>query len=370
MKVDFYDLINTTGDKPKRWDIGDGCETDNLVTKGKAIAKRLLMICNLKRIHWNVGEHLHFQAVSLIKRIECGADVIDIAWLYNPDDPAFRKTGITPDNYQYHLSKLLPLAYVNPYFGSFTLTDSLDTLKLESYEHIFPSLDVVLKKTKIWKMPIIEDFYKSNGFIPHLSCREGLLLWARSFFELRGIVYPVVIHLRKSFSGKRNSSFDTWMKFFRFCRTKKSWKGQPLRAVTFIVIGTRQEIYPPLREIGNVVFSKDYNTNIEQDCALIQSSLMFMGGPSGPNIMAIYGSIPYLIFNFQMAYEYAEGRVFQYPWQTSLQKLIWARETVNSLIEEFTQFMGKIDLAEWKKSHAEPSLPKLKRVGRVRPEDW
>ena len=215
-RADFYNIVNINGDGPKRWDIDNRRDpNDGLPTEEKPMDKRLLMICNLERIHWNVGEHLHFQTVSLIKRIECGADVIDIAWLYNSDRPAFKKTGITSDNYEFHLSKLLPLAYVNPYLGSFTLTDSLDTLKLDDYKYIFPSLDIVKKKTKIWKMPIIENFYRSKGFIPHVSCREGLLLWARSFFEIRKIIFPVVVHLRKSFSANRNSAFHVWGKFFR-----------------------------------------------------------------------------------------------------------------------------------------------------------
>ena len=137
----------------------------------------------------------------------------------------------------------------------------------------------------------------------------------------------------------------------------------------------RQEIDPSFRKFDNVIFSKDYNTNIEQDCALIQSSLMFMGGPSGPNLMAIYGGVPYLIFNFQMSFEYAAGRTFQWPWQSPLQKLIWKRETASSLADEFTCLMGKIDLSGWRKRHDLNSVkhlnfPKLKRVGRVRPEDW
>jgi hypothetical protein len=268
------------------------------------------------------------------------------------------------------LSKLLPLAYVNPYLGSFTLTDTLGTVKTEGYEHIFPPLDVVLEKTKVWKMPRVEDFYAGNGYIPYLSCSEGMLLWARSFFEVRGIIHPVVVHLRASFTSRRNSSYDVWMNFFRFCRNRRIGKKYPLRGITFIVIGTRQEIDPRFRKIGNVVFSKDYNTTVEQDCALIQSSLMFMGGPSGPGCMALYGGIPFLLFNFRMSFEYAAGRIFQYPWQTPLQKLIWMRETVKSLIGEFTQLISRIDFPGWKEKHIKPSLHILKRQRREKPDDW
>ena len=341
--------------------------------------RRLLAINDLETIHWNVGEHIFFQEQTLIERIKCEADIIDIVWIYNPSSPAFGKTGVTKDNYHYYLSKLLPIAQINIYLGSFTLTDSLGVLGAERYEHVFPSLDIVKAKEKIFKWPIIKDFYDNHRFIPYISCKEGMLLWARSFFELRGIIFPVVVHLRRSErNSRRNSNFDVWMKFFIFCCSKKKW-----RHVTFVIIGTRQEIDPRLRRIGNVIFAKDYNTTIEQDCALIQSSLMFMGGPNGPGSFPVCGNIPYLFFNYSMPsqknldFQFIKDSPtsdYQWPWHTSLQKLIWVPETIDSLIEEFGHLVSNVDFSEWRKKHAEkyiePNFPKLKRMHRQKPDDW
>jgi len=47
------------------------------------------------------------------------------------------------------------------------------------------------------------------------------------------------------------------------------------------------------------MISRDVCETVEQDLALVQISLMFLGTVSGPKIMAILGDLPYLIYGFR-----------------------------------------------------------------------
>ena len=214
-------------------------------------------------------------------RIEHNVDKIDIVWLCDPKNPARGSgQGITPNNYHYHLSTLLPLAHVNPHLGSFMLMDSQQLLEsyilanLHRYYVWPPFKDYVAKRwTFTQYFNAIQKFYAERGFIPHLSCKPAMVMWAHLFIEreVRPNL-PIVVHLRKSRAGfpRRNANLESWLEFFTFCTAEFS-------NVRFIVIGGREEIAPSLRGLGNLIFSKDYGTTVEQDLALMQASIMFLG---------------------------------------------------------------------------------------------
>lgn len=146
--------------------------------------KRLLSICDFRAIPYTVGEILWFQAFTMMLREERGVDKIDIIWLCDPENPARADQGITPENYQYHLSSLLPLAHINPHLGCFLLMDSprvVETYVRENahrYCHIEPRFvdyETQRRTYKEWYRRIVE-FHAKRGFIPHLSCKPGMLL--------------------------------------------------------------------------------------------------------------------------------------------------------------------------------------------------
>lgn len=300
-------------------------------------------------------------------RIEYNADKVDIVWIINPDEPAFAKTAITKENYYYYLSKLLPIAHINPYLGSFMLMDSIEMLESfvsansERYIAIAPSLERVRKRERV-HIRFLE-FYNKYGFLPFLSCQKGMLLWALSFLEQKGITYPVVVHLRKSLvRPHRNSDFNSWLEFFRYCY---EWR----KDVTFVVIGTYGEIDQKFENLENVVFSKNHGTTIEQDCALIQVAVMFMGMLSGPNVMAWHSDVPYLTFNFFQEIKNKktcekwifDGRAYQFPYASALQKLIGPLETKELLVKEFNDLFDQIDPCEYKRKFDFLNKADLKR---------
>jgi len=318
--------------------------------------KRILAICDFRVMPWTVGELLYFQEMTLMLRLEHNVDKVDTVWLCDPNNPARRDQGITAENYHYYLSVLLPLAYVNPHLGSFMLMDSPEALKsyvidnLHRY-YVFPPAKEVLGLQRAYTGYFNRalNFYAHHGFIPHLSCKPAMNMWAHSFLQQEIRPYlPIVVHLRnRADSVARNSKLDCWLEFFKFCRDRFN--------VKFIVIGTREESDPRVRSLQNVIFSKDYGTTVEQDCALIQTSLMYMGGSSGVMVMAIFSNVPYIWFNPRPIHEnIVHGS--QLPFATSLQRLVWKPETTESIIDEFTDIFGQIDISQWEQEFDKLSL--------------
>ena len=330
--------------------------------------KNLLYVCDLRRVIWDIGNFLQVQMDSMISRWEHKADRIDIIWLYRFENPASAHSTLN-ENHYYFLSKLLPLAYVNPYLGLFMLLRSVESLELyvnagkDVYEGVVYTLPYTGRPHFGGVYGETISFYEKYGFIPYLSCQPAMLLWANTFLKLHEIIYPIVVHLRRDPCGRRpqsDSDFDAWLGFFKHCRSKYK------KRFMFVVIGTREEIDPRFREIGNVIFSKDYGTTVEQDLALIQASLMFMGCSSGPESMAVYGGMPYLIFDpflsgrDKKGYECIE-RGTQYPFAMPLQRLVWKPGTMNIIVEEFEKLISEIDIRQWKQRYDEIDITRLKR---------
>lgn len=331
--------------------------------------KRILAILDLRVTPSTYGEVLTFQEVTLIERLLHGADKIDIIWLCDPKHPARSDQRITPDNYYYYLSDRLPLAYVNPYLGSFLLMDSSEAL--EDYiknnahrYHIMPSVRDYLGKVHTYReyFDRIQDFYRQCGYIPHLSCQPAMVDWARSFMAEKVRPHlPVVVHIRNDRVSSwdsimdHNAKIDCWLEFFSFCEGKYSIK--------FVVICGKDEVDPRFRNLQNVIIAKDYCTTVEQDLALIQVSLMFMGGRSGVCQMAMFNDIPYIVVNFSPINEnipHGAAPVFATP----LQRWIWESETTELLIDEFTKLFDHIDINKWEQefdNSFRDSSTKLKR---------
>jgi hypothetical protein len=337
-----------------------------MVRRTNSEEKRILAIWDFSKDPFTVGDFLVFQELSLVLREIHGVEKVDMIWLYSPD--SFRVDGgLTKDNYYYYLSQRLPLAYVNPCLGSFMLMDSEKAL--ESYIadnhhrfHIIPPYrdekkNLVLNYTDYFNY--IYKFYKQRGYIPYLSCNLSMLSWARLFIdEVTAQKIPVVVQLRNAKdSQNRNAKLDCWMKFFERCKDKYD--------VKFIIIGEKNQIDDRMRQMPNVVFSKDFGTTVEQDLALIQSCCLYFGTTSGPADMAMFSVLPYVVFNMQLVHtKLPHGS--QHPFATPLQKMVWQPETTELLVAEFEELFSKIDIVQWKKDF-ESMIPedrdKLSRHG-------
>jgi hypothetical protein len=324
------------------------------------VGKRVLLVWDFQVVPYSLGELLYLHMRAAILQWLHKAEKVDIAFVCDPAAPARKDQRLTSRSYQSNLMALLPVALMNPALGNFYLFDSNSQLEahlsknLMVYSEIWPSAEAYSSRQPAYtdNFAFIEAFFQQHGWTPQLACHPGLQDWARSF--LLEAVLPevaVAVHLRNNLrlehSLGRNSRIDCWIEFFRHCYGKFP--------VKFVVICARSEINPQLRECPNVVLAKDHQTSVEQDLALIQACGLFMGGASGPALMAVFGSLPYLIFNVRTVHETRPPNT-QHIFASAQQKLVWQPETTDLLIREFTALYKNLNPEQWLDAQAERLL--------------
>lgn len=321
---------------------------------------RLLVIWDFRAAVYSVGDSINLHEVTLILRDFHQLEKVDICFLCDPAHPArsydgyAQILGITPCNYYMYLGEIVSLAQMNPYLGSLMIFDSAAGLEryvsdnIDTYGVIWPSGWEYFTGAPAysWTFDFVHYFYRNHGYIPGPPMKASLLKWARYFLrEHVGTSIPIVVHMRnvktpeREFS--RNANYDIWREFFDYCVASRY-------PVTFVVICSRGEIDPRLRECRNVLIAKDFGTTVVQDLALIPVSAMFMGPTSGPCHMAMFSDVPYIITNFRTGRKIVDVErnrdlVFAKP----LQRLIWEPATASLLIELFSDLFQRIDLEKW-----------------------
>lgn len=308
--------------------------------------RRLFCVWDLRYCPYSVGDFLVFLEAALVLRLEHQLDLVDHCYIVDPANPNPRTETfphITNQNYQFPLSEMVSLSMINPHVGSVFVFDSEDcfnrfAIATNNQYIVWPPV-----RERIWGLrygnyynlftihaDLIANFYLKKGFIPQLSVRPAVVSWAENFLgEHVHPGLPVAVQLRKNETNdpSRNSDFSTWREFFRSCENRFPAK--------FIIVGTVPEVDGKMRELSNVIISKDHGTTLEQDLSLIQCSSMVMGGPSGPMCMAIFNTKPYLIFNFRQVSTISPQRDGNFIFSNRHQRLIWEPESTDRLVAEF-----------------------------------
>jgi len=135
----------------------------------------------------------------------------------------------------------------------------------------------------------IEKFYRKNNFIPLLDIPKVIKQEIYSFYEKQ--VYPslpIIIHIRnnKEHDNRRNTGITEIKKFLEYYQKKDLYK--------FIIICNKTEIPEEFRKLKNVIFSKDYFSDIEYDLALIKTSYLSIFPSSGMACMAWFCDVPFI----------------------------------------------------------------------------
>ncbi len=135
----------------------------------------------------------------------------------------------------------------------------------------------------------IETFHRKNGFIPTLDVPLEIKDEIYQFYDK--YVYPsrpIIINIRnnKEHDIKRNSAITELKRFIEHYGTERGYK--------FIIIGDKSEIPMELRKFDNVLFSKDYFSDIEYDLALIKTSYLSIFPSSGMACLAWFGNVPFI----------------------------------------------------------------------------
>jgi hypothetical protein len=263
-------------------------------------------------------------------------------------DPVF--ASITPENVMYHLASVLPVAQANQYLGSMFVFNSHAHLRrfvrdnADLYQ-IWPS-NWPLESEYLY-YPIMNDvlyhYHNEHKTIPRLSCRPFLVNWAKTFYDEHATSYiPITVQIRNNplISTVRNSRLDCWLEFFRYCEDR-----YPVR---FIIVCALSEVDERLRHCRNVIVAKDHGTTIEQDLALISTAAIHMGASSGPGILAVFNSRPYLMFSTTMIPHLYRGLIeedgfLRFCFSHPLQRHSGEPETTDLLIKEFARMWAAIE---------------------------
>jgi hypothetical protein len=340
---------------------------------------RILLIYDTTHQPFSIGDFLVIQEASLALTRKFSAKYADIAVVYDARRPAKAdkvfEGVVSTDNVLLHLASMMPVLNLNPKIGSLFVFNSKTALEnylaknIDEYLNIWPScfdygsgkyLNLYAFNT------VLYDFFKKYADIPSLSSSAPLKSWALSFIHKN--IYPkvpITINIRNNpmWDSRRNSRILEWVKFFRYA--EKSYPD-----VIFIVICAKKEISEEFRGLSNVIFAKDFSTELDQELALIEVSAAHLGTNSGPAAMAYFNKNPYFIFSLPIDgihHEHFEkkdmlvhvrGDIFKFWFASDLQKFSSQPENIESLVSVFEEIYLSIDLKGWQISHpANFSIP-------------
>jgi len=197
----------------------------------------------------------------------------------------------------------------------------------------------------------VRNFYQKKKYLPQFIFKPNIAFWAKAFIKKYvGDKYAVTINLRMNpfFGESRNSDIPSWRHLFEYCH-----KNYP--KVVFLLLARQNEAPEDLKNMLNVVFVKDHQTTMEQDMSLVKHSLFHMGVVSGPTSFVFFtDNIPCCVFRLEMndrSYNYRWFRPgTQFPWfKNNLQKLVWGKETSESLVKEFEHLFKNTNKESWQK---------------------
>jgi hypothetical protein len=142
-------------------------------------------------------------------------------------------------------------------------------------------------------LALLDRLHHGREITPRLCARPKVAEWAKKFLaDHCGGGMPVTVNLRNNPTHcvDRNMDARIWRAFFDYAATR--------HACTFFLLGAANEDFSEFRDCRNAVITKNWNTSMEQDFALIEHSSMHMGSASGPATILIFmGDKPTLVVN-------------------------------------------------------------------------
>ncbi len=324
------------------------------------INRKLLVIYDTSTQPISIGDFATFVQTSIIKKISYSVDKIDFCFLLNPAKSSVAELDnlIDDNNKMYFLFSIMPILQFNPYISNIFVIESkdelYDLLEMKKSYYIWPSVQNIDSSEYLYykNYILINEFYRLNGYIPQLLIPKQLKKWSEQFIIRNGLgKIPVTVNIRRNLDicPERNSDYEAWKGFFSYCEDKYP--------VVFFVICSTSEIEPEWRKLTNVIFVKDFNTQIDKEISLIYFSAFHLGSSSGPSIVAHFGNKPYLTVNIN-AYKYLDtyqGSLVQkgdflFPSFAKKNQINYIRkETSEFLIKNFKQLYNSIDVEVWNK---------------------
>lgn len=191
--------------------------------------------------------------------------------------------------------------------------------------------------TLIMDYRAIEKFFHERGFIPFLDLPSEIVKEIYHFYEVH--VYPakpVIINVRQNnkHDKSRNSNLSEIKKFLEHYAGHQKYK--------FIIICNKSEIPEDFRQLKNVLFSKDYFSDVEHDLGLIKTSYLSIFPSSGMACFALFSNVPFLQFGNHGYREkftsVKKGKSFNFLLKNQI--IYHGQENADVLISSFEKLVG------------------------------
>jgi hypothetical protein len=334
----------------------------NLIFASLKSQERILIVYDFSVQPFSIGDFLLLQEVGQVLCLEKNAKYTDLAIILDRDnpkssDPAFN--SIDSGNYLFNFSVIFPLIQFNKFIGSvFVLNSSMELIKFlkknENYLTVWPSQkDILLTKKYLHYIAfdeVIYHHYLDHEALPSLEPKGYLRDWACNFlhqFCRDKVVVTVNFRNNKAFHTERNLNIEIWRQFFNGFIEREE--------VIFLLVCARDEIDENLRDCSNIIFTKDYNTAVDQDLALISAAHIHMGASSGPATLAWFSNNkPYFIVRLTMKPDdfetpcllnLGEG-FYRFIFASKLQTFFSGEETLDLLTIKLEEMLCAIDASQ------------------------
>lgn len=310
-----------------------------------------------------MGDILNWNVCLCCKALEQDIKKIDIYVIVDENKPGPKmQSYIHPKNYERFLLDVLPAFHTNPLLNTVKIYKNREAFERELIELSVQKVECTptanqyveainniqhptINSSYIGEFASINQFYKQNRFIPKLKAFKGIETIGQNLkLGFPKDVFFTALHLRhrKSEQGTaqilstfaRDVDFEVWIGFLEQV-------GQLYPNVRFLLVGRPEEMDRRILNLSNVIFLKNHGCSLAGELSAIVEADLFIGSNSGPAMMAMLSDVPYLVFQAEAGQEYTanvceiEVGEPHLKFAQSNQKIVWSRQTAESILKEF-----------------------------------
>jgi hypothetical protein len=333
--------------------------------------RRVLGIYHLQEHAGHLGDFVDFLEILQVLRLQHGLRRVDLVYIDDPSNPNRPVSRQRLDASSEYKQMMLDLRALLPDLGALYQFDSDAEFERffrsnffryvcwprYPYLHTWPShLDYSRLSDRGYPYPNVfkplDDYFASRGQLPTLSCPEPLLEWAREFVRAHASpAIPIALQLRfNPDSPVRNTDAEAWTRFLRHMESRREFK--------FMVMSRREEILPELRQLKNVVYSKDYSSGVMNDLALLQLCHLSMFPDAGFVTFPWFCGLPTIFFAKQR-HEFPHRRIGDehgtgLRFLTRFQRRRYGDYNADTLEKDFLSLCNDLAAVRWTNPYVNP----------------
>jgi hypothetical protein len=331
----------------------------------RSAERRVLGIYHLQEHAGHLGDMVDFLEILNVLRVQHSLQKVDLCYIDDPSNPNHPISRTRLEASSEYKEMMLELRTLLPAVGAVHHFDSDADFERffrsnfhryvcwprYGYFHTWPTAHNYMHiSDRGYPFPNVftplDDYFAARGELPTLTCPPALLAWARDFIHKHvSPALPIVVQLRfNPDSPSRNTDAEAWTLFLQRMEDRPEFK--------FVVISRREEILPELRQLKNVVYSKDHATSVMNDLALILVCHFSMFPDAGFVTFPWFYGLPTIFLGKQrhpfphqrMNDEHGTGLRFLTP----VQRRRYGEYSVDTLEREFWSLWNDLATAGWK----------------------